>query len=277
MFFFFIALLLAGWVRPLLYAEENKSHGCEKMVAAHKSARHELHHPIADTMTLDKLVRQLTEIQQQVEAEKLAGQEEQSRLERIHALLVKEKALLRKEVRAMEQDKHSNRIKRIKWQAQQERYHRALAGSQVHLKQAEEELLKWQTKLPSSLKKEMEKMFGQLKAAGKRSISQRLQTIIGVYSKIELYQKSINTAKEVLLGDDGKERECDVIYLGLAQGYCVSTDNRQAGIGRPGINGWQWEWRCELAGKIRKSIEYNNHSQIADFVHLPVKFERDVP
>ncbi|MCK5242584.1 DUF3450 family protein [bacterium] len=274
---FFIGLLLAGWVKPLLHAEENKSHRYEKMVAAHKTARHELHYPIADTMTLDKLVRHLTEIQQQVELEKQAGQEEQSRLERMEALLVKEKALLKKEIRTMEQNKHANRAKRIKWRAEQERYRRVLAASQVQLKQAEEDLLKWKTKLPSSLAKEMEKMFDQLKTAGNRSVSQRLQTITGLYAKIELYQKSINTAKEVLVGDDGKQREYAVIYLGLAQGYCVSVDNRQAGIGRPGINGWQWEWRSDLAVKVRKCIAYHEHRQIADFVLLPVKVERDLP
>lgn len=273
----FIGLLLAGWVRPLLHAEENKSHGYEKMLAAHKTARHELQQPTADTTTLDKLVRQLTEIQQQVELEKQAGQEEQSQLERMEALLVKEQALLKKENLTLEQNKHANRAERIKWRAEQERYQRALAAGQVQLEPAEEDLLKWENKLPSSLKNEMGKMYDQLKKAGKRSVSQRLQTIIGLYTKIEVCQKSINTAKEVLVGDDGKEREYAVIYLGLAQGYCVSIDGRKAGLGRPGKNGWQWEWRSDLAEKVRKCLACHEHRQIADFVLLPIKLEKDVP
>jgi hypothetical protein len=183
--------------------------------------------------------------------------------------------MLEKEVRTMEQDKHANRVKRIQWLADKKNIEKALGASQLVLEPIEMDLKKWETKLPSSLAKTLERQFEKLNQGSIRSVSQRLQTIIGLYSKIEGYHKSINRTKEVLKDNQGKIREVDVLYIGLAVGYALSVDGKMAGIGTPGLNGWQWQWRPQLAGQIKRAMNYYSHNQIADFVQLPVKLERE--
>lgn len=268
-----ISLLLLGHVQ--LYAEEGGSPVHKKMVAAHKTSRHEMNNPAVHADTLESLVEQLTEVQQQVELEKQNGLEEQKRLQNMLMLLEKEKAMLEKEVKKMEKDKHAGRVERIQWLADKQRLEKALSSNQLVLEHIEADLQKWQTGLPPALAKEIDSLFGRLKQAGNRSVSHRMQTVITINTKIENYQKSINFVKEVLKDSKGNPREMDVLYIGLAAGYAVAVDGKAAAVGTPGLKGWQWQWRPQLAGQIKKAMAFYSHQQIADFVQLPVKLERE--
>ena len=116
-----------------------------------------------------------------------------------------------------------------------------------------------------------QKQFDKLEHASKQSVSQRLQLILSLYGEVERLQYTVHVVKEVLNTDSGREQEFDVIYLGLAQGYCVSSDGKVAAVGRPTKDGWDWRWVPEIAPEVREGIEFFRHERIADFVHLPLK------
>ena len=94
---------------------------------------------------------------------------------------------------------------------------------------------------------------------------------MSLYGEIERLEHNVHVVKEALETNSGKVQEMDVIYLGLTQGFAVSRDNKTAGIGLPGQDGWKWHWRPEIASEVCKAIAFYRREQMADFVHLPLK------
>jgi hypothetical protein len=70
----------------------------------------------------------------------------------------------------------------------------------------------------------------------------------------------------------GKPAEVQAIYVGLAQAYYVSAGG-EAGIGRPGPEGWTWEPSRAVAREVLTALEILQGKQTPAFVPLPVKLQ----
>ncbi len=244
---------------------------------AHKTTYRESHKAVALTRTLESRAEKLARLQQQVEMEKQSWQEEKAGLEQTFELLRKEKTLLEKEIRTMKKNKNTQRAARAQWLEEERRYTQILENCGPTLSRAEADLLKWQKRLPPALLALLKKQFNQLKRSPKRAVSQRLQLVLSLYGKIEGFQHRMHLVKEVLTVKGGRKKEFDVLYLGLAQGFALNRDHQQAGLGRPDTGTWTWDWRPELIGKIRQSMDYYRHNKTADFVLLPLRIKKELP
>ncbi len=258
-------------------AQEGLPDQHKELYQAHKITYRESHKAVALTRTLESLAEKLARLQQQVEMEKQSWQEEKANLEQTFKLLRKEKTLLEKEIRTTKKNKNTQRAERAQWLEEERRYTKVLGNCGPTLSRAEANLLKWQKRLPPALLLLLKKQFNRLNRSHERSVSQRLQLVLNLYGKIEGFQHRAHLVREVLTIKGGRKKEFDVLYLGLAQGFAVSRDNQQAGLGRPDIGTWNWDWHPELIGKIRLSMDYYRHNKTADFVLLPLRINKELP
>ena len=102
------------------------------------------------------------------------------------------------------------------------------------------------------------------------SIAERFQNVLGILNELNKANNEITVAYEVHTLSDGRPSEVKVIYVGLAQAYYVSPGG-EAGIGRPGIDGWSWEPSAAIAGDVLVALEVLQGKHTPTFVSLPVK------
>ena len=104
----------------------------------------------------------------------------------------------------------------------------------------------------------------------KVSIAERFQNVLGILNDLNKANNEITVNFEVRNMSDGKPSEVRVVYVGLAQAYYLSAKG-EAGVGRPGADGWVWEPANTIAEKVRLALDVISGKQKPAFVPLPVK------
>jgi Protein of unknown function (DUF3450) len=106
----------------------------------------------------------------------------------------------------------------------------------------------------------------------KVSAAERFQNVIGILNEITKANNEITVNYEVHELEGGKPSEVQALYIGLAQAYFVSARG-EAGIGRPGPDGWTWEPSKTVAPDVLTALEIFQGKQSPAFVPLPVKLQ----
>lgn len=109
-------------------------------------------------------------------------------------------------------------------------------------------------------------------ATTKVTAAERFQNVLGILDELNKANNELAVTYEVRDLADGKPSEVRVLYVGLAQAYYVSAGG-QAGIGRPGANGWTWEPSQAIAGDVLLALDIVQAKQSPAFVPLPVKLQ----
>lgn len=104
----------------------------------------------------------------------------------------------------------------------------------------------------------------------KISVAERFQNVLGILNDLNKANNEITVNFEVRNLSDGKPSEVRVLYVGLAQAYYLSAKG-EAGVGRPGAEGWIWEPANDIADRIRLALDVISGKQKPAFVPLPVK------
>jgi hypothetical protein len=102
----------------------------------------------------------------------------------------------------------------------------------------------------------------------KISQPERFQNAIGILNELGKANGEIVRAME-FRDLDGKPTQVEAVYVGLAQAYYVSAKG-DAGVGRPGANGWEWKRANDLAARVTEIIQILQNKASARFVPLPV-------
>jgi hypothetical protein len=113
----------------------------------------------------------------------------------------------------------------------------------------------------------------ELKAPAERlEPARRLQLLVGVLAEIDDLHAHTHVVRELLdLGHGQTRREMDVVYLGLACAYAVSTDNTFAAVGRPAESGWKWTANPSIAKTVRKLVRIQKKEEPPAIVALPLQ------
>jgi len=225
---------------------------------------------VPSTHTLEELVSRWVDLNKTISAEKKDWREDKARLNAEYDLLQKEREILKEDINAARSSNTDLAEERAGLLLKKEALTNALDRTGPDLSEAERGLHKWRTKIPPPLYFPLEPLFVRLDKSLELSVSQRLQIILSLYGEIEDLQHDIRVTKEILTTQSGRGREFDVIYIGLARGFCVSEDNDEAGIGRPTQNGWEWRWEDGWGGSIRRALGYYNREKSPDFIELPL-------
>ena len=104
------------------------------------------------------------------------------------------------------------------------------------------------------------------------SVAERFQNVLGILNEVTKSNNEITANYEIHTLADGKPAEVQAIYVGLAQGYYVSARG-EAGIGRPGAEGWNWQPAKDIGRDVMLALEVLQGKQTPAFVPLPVKLQ----
>jgi len=104
------------------------------------------------------------------------------------------------------------------------------------------------------------------------SAAERYQNVLGILNEVNKANNEITVSYEVHELAGGKPAEVQAIYVGLAQGYYVSSGG-EAGIGRPTADGWKWEPSKAVAGDLLMALDILQGKHTPAFVALPVKLQ----
>ena len=231
--------------------------------------------PKASVDDLDALVGRWMDLRAAIadETRSWQGRKEQW-LEEIR-LLEAEKKKLSDELKASNQSASSAEKDRTAILARKEAMEAVLSDLAPLFDRAEAHLRTWESLIPAPLGKGMVKGLATLPAtreeAEKQTLAERAPRIAALYTQIESLHGDYHAAQEILNTEADQRRQVDVLYLGLARGFAVSTDDLWAAIGTPGDNGWLWTARPAIAPAVREAVEVLNRQKTVRLVELPLR------
>jgi hypothetical protein len=132
-----------------------------------------------------------------------------------------------------------------------------------------------QPRLPEPLLQKVKPLYDRMpadSASTSVSLAERYQNVVGILNEVGKFNGDITMVTEVRTLSDGKPAEVRTVYVGLAQAYFVSPKG-DAGIGRPGTNGWEWSSSKEIAPQIQQAVEVLQNKAKPGFVALPVRVQ----
>jgi Skp family chaperone for outer membrane proteins len=127
--------------------------------------------------------------------------------------------------------------------------------------------------LPAPVQEKIQPLFQRMPAdpgATRSSVAERFQNVLGIMNEINKANGEITLVTEVRALSDGRPSEVKTVYLGLGQAYYLSVTG-EAGVGRPGPDGWTWTADDDLAPTILQVVEILEGKAQPKFVPLPVK------
>jgi uncharacterized protein DUF3450 len=130
-------------------------------------------------------------------------------------------------------------------------------------------------RLPEPLQQKVKPLFDRMPVEARTtqvSLAERFQNIAGILNEVQKWNGEITLATEVRTLADGRPAEVRTVYVGLAQAYFVSGGG-DAGIGRPGAQGWEWTAANEIAPQVAEAVEVLQSKAKPSFVPLPVKVQ----
>jgi len=104
------------------------------------------------------------------------------------------------------------------------------------------------------------------------SLAERFQNVVGILNEANKFDNDISMNAEVRKLSDGTPSEVRVVYVGLGQAYFVSAKG-EAGIGRPGPDGWHWEIDRSIAPSVAQVVEILQAKSKPKLVPLPVTIQ----
>ena len=159
-------------------------------------------------------------------------------------------------------------------EAEKERLESAIEEACTPVADAQSDLKDWEQDLPDFMANNLESQFDALPAGEDtitpNNVSQKLQTGLGLYRRIEKLNNEMHLSHAVIQSPDGRSLECDMLFLGLARGYALTPNGKNAAVGSWTGDGWAWEWRKDIAPEVQKAIECYNKERAASFVNLPL-------
>lgn len=147
---------------------------------------------------------------------------------------------------------------------------------------AEQNLQRWQDKLPVVLLGPLRESFSKLPRAGTltpsaAALAERLQLVLGIYAQLQQLTRSVHVGRMVLTTPDNRQAEMEVVFIGMAVAYAVSADDTRAAMGCLEQATWTWHWRGDLAPAVRQLLSCYRKESPAAFVNLPVQTKGDTP
>jgi hypothetical protein len=104
------------------------------------------------------------------------------------------------------------------------------------------------------------------------SVAERYQNVLGVLSELQRLNSEISVNTEIRPLGEGKLVQVTTVYLGLGQAYYASASG-EAGIGRPGPDGWVWEPAASASREIVELLDIVQSKGSPKFVALPVEID----
>ncbi len=94
-----------------------------------------------------------------------------------------------------------------------------------------------------------------------------LQSVIALLAKAHQFNRRLTRVPEIR-----DKREVEVLYLGLARAFYADREGN-AGIGRPGPDGWTWQARPEIHSELTTAFATLDKKLPPTMVELPLQLK----
>ncbi|MEW6744600.1 MAG: DUF3450 family protein [Planctomycetota bacterium] len=131
-------------------------------------------------------------------------------------------------------------------------------------------------RLPDPIRERVKPLSQQLPVdpeQSKLSLSERFRNVVGILNEVNKFNREITLTSEVRALRNGSAAEVTAMYVGIGQGYYVTSDQTAAGVGTPSAGGFVWAPADGAAADIARAIAILKNEQVAEFVQLPVRIE----
>ncbi|MEM7430659.1 MAG: DUF3450 family protein [Pseudomonadota bacterium] len=226
----------------------------------------------------DRLIEQWNSLERQNATLEARWRERQSLLQLQLELLERERQSLREFIttrRTSSDEVDQKRVQlaedQVTYEANQESLEEALVG-------AEGALQSMLPRLPPPLQDMWRVEFNKTSDDDSATPSQRLQSVVTMLSAAIEFDGRVTVHNAMMVDAEDNSVEVRQLYLGLAQGWYVSSDQRLVGYGRAGPDAWQWSDSlaapADIAEELNRAFEMIENPANAAPVSLPVSLDR---
>lgn len=222
----------------------------------------------------DQLVEQWNSLERQNSVLESRWRERQSLLQLQLELLERERQSLRDFIGSRRASTDEVDQRRLQLAEDQVRYETNQEAMEESLVGAERALQAMLPRLPPPLQSAWQGEMSKLSSYESPTPSQRLQTVVTMLSAAIEFDNRVTVHTTMM--DDAADNPVEVrqMYLGLAQGWYLSSDRRLVGYGRAGPDGWQWSEAlhqpAQTADELTRAFDMIENPAIAAPVSLPV-------
>ena len=127
--------------------------------------------------------------------------------------------------------------------------------------------------LPPPLREELTPLFNTVPKdpdASKLSIGQRIQPIIAILTQVQKFNQVVTLVEDFREFEAGRTVQTETVFFGLGAAFYVDRANENAGMGVPGVDGWEWTSDASLIPSVRSFVDIYRGSKQARYVELPV-------
>lgn len=220
---------------------------------------------------LEVLMGQWINTQKQVEGLEVDWRYQRQAMEQRLDLLNVEESSLNRAIKKHTVSGSESEQKRLQLTQQQHNLELSQDQTQQQLEKLEQSLRSMQSRLPEPLKNELEKHFNENKSKQKTqdSNSQKLATYLAILEKLTSFQSRIAQHQTIMKLDGNVEILAQQYYVGLSQGWFVSSDGKTAGYGYSSKEGWVWQLDNRIAPLIKPLKRSLSQPKNPELVSLP--------
>jgi predicted nucleic acid-binding Zn-ribbon protein len=158
--------------------------------------------------------------------------------------------------------------------AEKETLSAAAAVVEANIGELETQLKRIIKSLPAPLVDKIKPLVRRLpddSANTKLTLGERVQNIVGILSQADKFNTTLTETSESREINGGKTVEVRTLYWGLAMAYYVDASGEYAGIGYPGVNGWEWPQIEGKGPEIKRLIDVYEGAEEIQFVEVPAR------
>ncbi|MFO1078664.1 MAG: DUF3450 family protein [Planctomycetota bacterium] len=157
--------------------------------------------------------------------------------------------------------------------AENDRLEAATAGLSAPLAALEQRLRALLPRLPQPLRDHVSTLSQRLPEKPDESglhLGERFAAVVTILQEIDKWNRAVTVGPEIQRLSTGATAEVTAIYLGIGQGWYVTTDGKHAGIGTASDAGWVWTPADGAAEAVQAAIDIYKKKKTAAYVQLPV-------
>jgi hypothetical protein len=233
------------------------------------------YNPAAEIEATRATLSKWMETQQVISKERREWQQGREILQARLELIKNEVAGLQQKIKQTESTVAEADQRRAALQAENDQVKATAAQLAETVAEFEAKIRELNPRLTEPLRTKLQPLYQRIPEDPKKtrvSVAERYQNVLGILNELNKANNEINVVFEVRNLADGKPAEVRTMYVGLAQAYFFSSKG-EAGIGRPGAAGWEWQSANDQARNIELALEILANKHTPAFVPLPVKIQ----
>lgn len=215
------------------------------------------------------------ETRQILSEEKSSWEAERETLRATRDLLKQQREILQEEVEKLEASNTEADEERNELLLERGEYQRANRALEERIRALEQQVLALAPRLPAPLQHKLEPLLVQVPEdpeAANLQLGQRLVNVLGVLAQTERFNGTTSFVGETRAVQGGQKVQVRTLYWGLGQAFYVDARGEIAGVGRPGVRGWEFSDRPELREEAKLLLDiYEGNVDVIQFVRLPVE------